>query len=271
MPQSTCPAPDARRRALPWPLGVIAALALAAPALAGLPESMPPPPERPRAGKAMPLPSPEARPPFPARRPADPRDAPGSGPPGERHAPAAMPAQELACRAELRALGVRFEERGKLAGEEGCLVEHPIAVTTLGGSVAVAPEAVLNCATAQAVAAFVAEVVAPAAQATFGLPLAAVRHGSAYVCRSRNDGSRMSEHAFGNALDLSAFELRDGRVIEVRAYGPAERDRRDFLRGLRGAACGPFRTVLGPGTDADHADHLHFDLQPRRGGGTYCK
>ncbi|MBP0617961.1 extensin family protein [Jiella sp. KSK16Y-1] len=44
-----------------------------------------------------------------------------------------------------------------------------------------------------------------------------------------------------------------------------------FLDRVRASACGPFKTVLGPGTDADHATHFHFDMAARRNGGTYCK
>ncbi|TIT86210.1 MAG: extensin family protein, partial [Mesorhizobium sp.] len=43
-----------------------------------------------------------------------------------------------------------------------------------------------------------------------------------------------------------------------------------FLNTVRKAACGPFKTVLGPGSDPDHALHFHFDLEPRRNGGTFC-
>jgi len=182
-----------------------------------------------------------------------------------------MPAEEVACRADLRRLGVRFEERDRLSSDEGCLVSHPVAVTSLGGSVGIEPEAVLNCATARAAARFVADVVVPETRAAFGSPVVSIVHGSAYVCRTRHAQTKMSEHAFGNALDFSAFALEDGTVIEVKAYGPGALPRRDFLREMRAKACGRFKTVLGPGTDADHADHLHLDLQPRRRGGTYCK
>ena len=46
---------------------------------------------------------------------------------------------------------------------------------------------------------------------------------------------------------------------------------RDFLDRIRKAACGPFKTVLGPGSDADHATHFHVDLAKRRNGGTFCQ
>ena len=37
------------------------------------------------------------------------------------------------------------------------------------------------------------------------------------------------------------------------------------------AACGEFRTVLGPDSDRHHRDHLHLDLQNRRNGSSYCR
>jgi hypothetical protein len=42
-----------------------------------------------------------------------------------------------------------------------------------------------------------------------------------------------------------------------------------FQRAVRKAACGPFTTVLGPGSDAYHDDHMHFDTKPRRS--PYCR
>ncbi len=131
------------------------------------------------------------------------------------------------------------------------------------------PEAVLNCATAEAAAKYTAEVIAPAAKSTYGVELAAIGHGSAYVCRPRNGTTKLSEHAFGNALDIGSFSLADGRSIAVTATSnPKDAD---FLARVRMTACGPFKTVLGPGTDADHAQHFHLDLAHRRGGATYCR
>ena len=99
-----------------------------------------------------------------------------------------------------------------------------------------------------------------------------MRHASAYVCRMRASGEKISEHARGNALDISAFVLADGRIVEVREHDETrEPEEKRFLRTIRKAACGPFKTVLGPGTDADHATHFHFDLAERRSGSTYCR
>jgi len=50
--------------------------------------------------------------------------------------------------------------------------------------------------------------------------------------------------------------------------GPSERT---FLRGVRQAACGPFKTVLGPGADEFHTDHFHLDMARRRSDSAYCR
>jgi hypothetical protein len=115
------------------------------------------------------------------------------------------------------------------------------------------------------------DIADPAARKAFGSRIATVAHASAYVCRPRHGTSKLSEHARGNAIDIAAFLLEDGKRVEVaKAYEDKEKAG-PFIDLLRKAACGPFKTVLGPGADADHADHLHLDLQPRRNGSTFCQ
>ena len=196
-----------------------------------LPEAMTPPPPRPRA---------------------------------EAPAPS-LPAEEAACRQRLRVLGAVFAEAAPIAEPQGCAAAHPLTLSRLSATVALQPPAVVTCALAEASARFVREHAAPLAEETFTSKLAAVEQASAYVCRPRHGTQKLSEHAFANALDWSALVLADGTRIEVRARD-AVKEKREFslLSGLRKAACGPFSTVLGPGSDADHADHFHFDMATRR-------
>lgn len=182
---------------------------------------------------------------------------------------AAMPEAERLCRDHLRAMGATFTEAEPVAEEAGCRIDHPLMLSGLGEGVSLEPAALINCAIAETTVRFVREVVAPQASRRFGGTLVTVGQASGYVCRPRNGTSKLSEHAFGNAIDFSSFVLEDGRVILAEAS--SDRSRRNFLRALRGQACGRFKTVLGPGSDADHADHLHLDLAERRGGGTYCQ
>jgi len=183
----------------------------------------------------------------------------------------ALSRDEATCRAELAGMQVKFEERPPLADEAGCRVDHPVAVSSLGARMDLEPDAVMNCATALQAAKFIRDIASPEAVKSFGSPIASIRQASAYVCRPRHGQTKLSEHAFGNALDIAGFRLEDGTEIAVKAYGPRDRQRREFLIRVRGAACGPFKTVLGPGSDADHAEHLHLDLAQRRNGSTYCQ
>jgi hypothetical protein len=188
-----------------------------------------------------------------------------------RPTPPPAPAR-IACRADLRKLGVKFEERTPLSDPAaGCSVPNPIAVSALSPGVKIGPEAVMNCALADQLARFIEDTASPAAERIFGSPIASIRQASAYVCRDRHGTSKISEHAFGNAVDIAEFVLKDKTVIEVKDYGDSDPKRTAFLNEVRQAACGPFRTVLGPGADADHSLHLHFDLEPRKSKNAFCQ
>lgn len=176
-----------------------------------------------------------------------------------------MPGDEAGCRARLKALGVAFAEAAPVDEPAGCVAPYPLTVSRLSATVALDPPAVLTCAMAEASARFVRDHAAPLARKTFGAPLAAVGQASSFVCRPRRGGAKLSEHAFANALDWSALTLADGTRIEVRAHDAAKEPRAfGLISTLHARACGPFATVLGPGADADHADHFHFDLAKRR-------
>ena len=93
-----------------------------------------------------------------------------------------------------------------------------------------------------------------------------------YACRSRNSrrGARLSEHAKGNAIDLSAFTFADGSGVSVlKGWNGAPKDR-EMLRKMHRSACGPYGTVLGPNSDRFHRDHFHFDVAGYRSG-PYCR
>lgn len=183
-----------------------------------------------------------------------------------------MPADEQACRDRLREMGVTFSEEEAIDETSGCEADWPISVSRLPGDVELRPDAIMTCAMAEATASFVQKTAIPLSQRMLGSRLAAVDQVSSYVCRPRTDGAKLSEHAFANALDWGALELEDGTSIAVQHYDRRKQpDEARFMAALRKAACGPFKTVLGPGSDAAHADHFHFDLAERRNGGTWCK
>jgi hypothetical protein len=44
-----------------------------------------------------------------------------------------------------------------------------------------------------------------------------------------------------------------------------------FQRTVTAGACLHFRTVLAPGSDPTHQDHLHLDILERDSGYRYCR
>lgn len=92
--------------------------------------------------------------------------------------------------------------------------------------------------------------------------LKAVHTGPGYECRNRNraEDGKLSAHANGLAVDITSFELTNGQILTVTPIG----DERALgtIAVLRTAACGWFTTVLGPGSDAGHAKHMHVDILP---------
>jgi hypothetical protein len=228
-------------------------------------------PAPPESASPEPVPA-EAEPPAePQQKPADAGDKKMLPDPRSADLPdAQMPAEEIACRQRLKTLGVAFEEHKAESNLEiGCSIPYPITIKSLGTSIAILQATELNCQMAEAAARFAADVVQPAAKAEFGVEVKSIDQASAYVCRPRHGTRKLSEHAFGNALDIASFTLSDGKKIEI-GPSPPEGDAR-FLDKLRKAACGPFKTVLGPGADADHSLHFHLDLEPRKHGGTFCQ
>lgn len=179
-----------------------------------------------------------------------------------------LPPEEIACRQRLLELGVKFDNRPAEADPTGCSMPYPLAVKSLGKGIGLTPSAEMSCAMAEAIARYAQDVVSPTAREVFDRSLKSISHASAYVCRPRNGTHKLSEHAFGNALDIASFTLSGGKTVLVEPDPPEDSLR--FLGEVRSSACGPFKTVLGPGSP-DHSEHLHFDLAPRRHGGTVCE
>jgi hypothetical protein len=185
------------------------------------------------------------------------------------------PAARSTCGAELAKLGVEAEAIAPIR-EGSCGVAEPVAVAALGaGATDLTTKAILECDLAEKFANWLRDEVQPEARKILGGEVTGLRIAASYHCRTRNgvSGAKLSEHGRGNAIDISALRI-DGRGwIEVGGahFGAESR----FLKTIRASACGPFTTVLGPGSDAHHSDHFHLDLATRnkhgKSRGLYCK
>jgi hypothetical protein len=135
------------------------------------------------------------------------------------------------------------------------------------------PAATLSCPIVSALDRWVSEGVQPAALHWFGSQVATIKQISAYSCRSMVGAgtSHISEHAFGNALDVAGFILADGRKIIVKDGWRGSPEEQGFLHDVQLYACETFTTVLAPGYNAAHYDHIHVDLMRRASGRRPCR
>jgi hypothetical protein len=148
-------------------------------------------------------------------------------------------------------------------------VPAPLELTALGSGVAIGQKTVLNCRTAEALALWIRDVVIPAAQEHLKAVPTEIAQSSTYVCRTRNNGAEMSEHAAGNAVDIGAIGFAH-RPPHSLATAVADEADAGFRKAVLEGSCRYFTTVLAPGSDAAHADHLHLDMAERRNGYRIC-
>ena len=158
---------------------------------------------------------------------------------------------------------------GRINGAGACGVEDAVKLRSVAG-VALRPQPTIDCRTARALNTWVERGVLPAVGAERG-GVSSLRVVSHYACRTRNNqpGGRLSEHAFGRAIDIAGIQLRDGSEMTLLTDWNSAEDGAQLRRMWR-AACGPFGTVLGPEANRFHRDHFHFDTARYRSG-SYCR
>lgn len=178
------------------------------------------------------------------------------------------------CRAELLKLAVAFSVPDRVQGTGKCTVLNPVqlkSVETSLGRVELPGQPILNCAFARQFAVWISDIAVPATAALGKAKLSSLSTGPGYQCRGRNGDSsaKISEHAFGNAIDIDGMTLTNHKRIEIPDVLDKQAPDRRMLMALRTSACGYFTTVLGPGSNAAHASHFHFDLGTHGKSGNY--
>src|SRR5262245_53853709 len=174
-----------------------------------------------------------------------------------------------ACRLRLTAELAVAPSLPALAGPSECVVDDVVRLEAVRladkRQVAVTPPAIVRCSFAEAIVHWVRDDVAPAVPSLGG----ALNNYASYDCRGRNRiiGARLSEHGKANALDIRSFKLVNGTVVELTDPTVAK----DFRERLRKDTCARFSTVLGPGSDGYHENHVHVDLAERVGGHRMCQ
>ena len=176
------------------------------------------------------------------------------------------------CLTDLKSKSVKFAALPNQSFAGGCrtidtikLMDFGTPTTNLGA---------MTCPLAANFTAWAQNAVRPAAKQYLGSDVVRIETMGTFSCRNVNGGrsGKLSQHAFGNAIDISAFVLRDGRRVSVLNGWRGPKSEQEFLRRLHQSACKRFGTVLGPDYNGAHANHFHFDMaQSMKDGSAYCR
>ena len=167
---------------------------------------------------------------------------------------------------------IEAERAPPVTVKAGCPLPVPVRLSGIrladGSMTKLSPAAILTCDMVSTVTDWVREDIGPAV-AALGTRLEVVKVAASYDCRSRNRvrGAKMSLHGSGKAMDVGGFTFADGQKVEVKDGSiPIP-----LQTAFRDTACRSFTTVLGPGSDGYHEDHIHMDIEARRLGVRLCK
>lgn len=177
-------------------------------------------------------------------------------------------AETLQCHIDLAREDIGFRALPDQRFSGGCSALGAVQLVNIGTPVT--NLRAMTCPLARQFARWTREAVQPAADQWLRARVVRIETFGTYGCRSVNSrpGARLSEHAFANAVDVSAFVVEGGRRISVQDGWNGEDERvRRFLRAVHQAGCRRFSVGLSPDSDAYHYNHIHFDM----GRGPYCR
>ncbi len=167
-----------------------------------------------------------------------------------------------ACLAALSRHNVAFAStQASDPNDSRCAVDTAVRVSRI--EVPLVRPATMSCALATRFDRFEREVIQPVAADELGKRVTRVDHLGSYSCRNQSGTrGRLSQHALGQAIDVSGFRLSDGSTVSVERDWHNSGRKGEFLRQLARRACRYFSVVLTPSSNADHYNHFHFDIGP---------
>lgn len=178
------------------------------------------------------------------------------------------------CEAKLKRAGISFRaaslplktERARGAEIISCGAEQVVSYRGGPAKIRYSSWPTLTCRMALALSRW-EQVLQEQAQLELGQRVTRLTQGGTYNCRKMVRFDFVSEHSYGNAIDIRDLTLADGRRLTVaRHFGaltapPQTREAR-FLRRVAERAFDErlFSVVLTPYWDRLHHDHFHLDL-----------
>lgn len=237
------------------------------------PEAAPIPEQKPQAPISEAAPLPEPRPVEQKAAPAEPQ----ASPPPEAEPDAASPEPKKdfpKCEMELKKNGAVFEPIEPINDGGGCGIARPVELRAINAEIKLDAPATLSCDAALALTNWVQQSVVPNLELAFpDKQLASLSNASSYVCRNRNhaQGGKISEHAKGNAFDIASLTFSDKSKLIMKPRTEDGTIEGALQRTITTSACLFFRTVLSPGSDATHQNHLHLDVMQRKNDFRFCR
>lgn len=165
-----------------------------------------------------------------------------------------------ACRAVLTQGGADFAALSPIGDGPCALVDR----TQVQTSILSPAQPVSTCPVAAGMEVWLRHGLQDAARQYLGTEVKRIEHLGVISCRRVNSSPTgpWSEHATGNAIDIAAFVMGDGRRISVLDYWGKGKEGA-FLKAARDAACDSFKTVMSPDYNAQHRNHFHLDQGTR--------
>ena len=176
-----------------------------------------------------------------------------------------------ACRAELKAAGFKFTPLPdqKAVDKNRCWIPHGVLVMKGPTGIVYDPPIMVDCTMARALSS-IEKIVQDEATTHLQSKIARIANLGAFACRPRNyrKGASLSAHAFGSAIDVSAFHPTKGTpAIVLRDYPEMTRStaaqdaRRAFLHAVfyRLRRESDLTYAVGPDFNAIHKNHFHLD------------
>ncbi|HKX92879.1 MAG TPA: extensin family protein [Sphingomicrobium sp.] len=188
---------------------------------------------------------------------------------------AALSEDPAQCRALVAQAGAGDVPAPPRRATPDCGYDDGLRLGRAAGEAAMSPtNVVTSCPVAAALVILERQVIQPAADRHFGTAVHEVTNAGSYSCRrlyGRTEGE-FSEHATGDAIDITGFVLADGTVVSVLRDWRSGGAKGAFLKDVRDGACRLFSTTLSPDYNAAHADHLHLDMAARgKAGVSVCR
>jgi hypothetical protein len=176
--------------------------------------------------------------------------------------PPALKTERQSCYQQLDQRGVTYERERDFHTSQGCGIDENVRVDR--SPIPLSRPASMSCPFAVVLSDFETRIVQPAAKRYFHKRVTEIGHAGTYACRDQRggDASRLSQHAYGKAIDILGFELEGGERISVLKDWRGDGAKAKFLHEVAKGACTLFDVVITPNHNSFHLDHIHMDKGP---------